>query len=442
MLLAGCSEARPSHDAAALDASFADARVQTDAARHGDHDDHSDHDDDAAINPRTPAMSNAGARAATEDAGDDDAGTSAAHGGAAWHSLRASLDATGTTDTLTWQLPSGTGAFAVRVSADASALRCFQLQNVVVNGASTWVDTAGTADYGDYCTTCSQRVSAQTSYGLYVLPSGEYDGAPLRSVSVRAALRDCVTLTPLSAADMLPATLTLELASWRLPSPQQRLRLPLAVVVASQVGFANDDSLLDDALAHVQQIWAAADIDVALEPRVVITPPDGALEYAADDITALAELGQRARAALGNTTRSPAWPIAIFGPCLRRIDVVTRGQSEPWAFTPHLPGGSSVGGAPDQIVIAVERCEGLEAAPSFSDAALLGAVIAHELGHYLGLYHVAEADGRQDALQDTTDTDLNLMRATPSATSTALSATQIAITRRHNAFAASPLLQP
>jgi hypothetical protein len=130
--------------------------------------------------------------------------------------------------------------------------------------------------------------------------------------------------------------------------------------------------------------------------------------------------------------------VLVLTPCLRRLDLISSGQTEPWALTPHLPGGAAVGDEPDQIFIAAERCEGLSPAARFSDAAQLGSIMAHELGHYLGLYHVAEPDGREDALPDTDMSDANLMRATPSPTATELSITQIAIARRHSAFAVSP----
>jgi hypothetical protein len=347
------------------------------------------------------------------------------------------LDAQGVTQPVHFALPPGSRALALR--AHASAQRCYVLQDVVVNDETTWVPAPTTSDYGDYCSACAQRVSVGSGYALSMLPSAADDAPRLDVVSARVALRDCVTLTP-SATDT-PETLRLEVSSWQPPAAGVQLRLPLAVVLATQVGFAHDAALLPAALGALQQTWKQAGILLEIEARVEITPEASALEYTASDSSALVSLWQRARAALPGE-RDARWPVLMFGPCLRRMDLIDGGRSEPWALTPHVPGGSGVGDAPDQIFVAAERCEGLAPAPRWDDAAQLGAVLAHELGHYLGLYHVVEADGRPDALSDTSAADPNLMRATPGAGSALLSASQIAIARRHNAFARAPQLQP
>jgi len=356
--------------------------------------------------------------------------------------MRAALDARGTTEPVQFELETKARAFALRVSpaADSGGARCYALHDVVVNDAEVWISEPTISDYGDYCTGCAQRVSVGSGYGFFVLPSAAEAPEPVYSVRARVGLRDCATLTPATAGS--PDMLQVELASWQPPAAEARLRLPLAVVVATQHGLARDAELLPAALRAVKEIWKAAKIDVELEPHAVISPPAAAIEFSAVDRAALVQLEQRARQALGPHARDPRWPLVILGTCLRRKDVILGGQSEPWAYTAHLPGGSAVGDAPDAIFVAAERCEGLEPGPRFNDAAQLGAVLAHELGHYLGLYHVVEVDGRQDALSDTSADDANLMRASPLASSTSLSAGQISIARRHNAFARSPDSQP
>jgi hypothetical protein len=362
-----------------------------------------------------------------------------------WQSARALLGADGLSQRVSFAFHPDARAFALRahVTGAVSTLPCFAFEDVMVNGDTSWVGSAEVADYGDYCIQCAQRVSVGVGYALSILPSAADASFELSAVSARVALRDCSTLTPQRTAALgMPGELIMEAASWQPPAADAQVRLPLAVVVATHYGFANDPTLLPDALASMQRIWSAARIELELAPSVTISPPASVLTYSATDQTALRELARAAREALSEQARDPRSPVLILGPCLRRNDVISGGQSQPWAYTPHLPGGSGVGEEPDQIFIATERCEGLSPLPSFDASAQLGAVMAHELGHYLGLYHVKEADGRQDDLSDTDTAALNLMQVTPSASAMALSQSQIDIARRHNAFAVSPHLKP
>jgi hypothetical protein len=89
----------------------------------------------------------------------------------------------------------------------------------------------------------------------------------------------------------------------------------------------------------------------------------------------------------------------------------------------------------------VESCGGLTPQPRFLGPEPLGAVIAHELGHFLGLYHVLEADGTEDQLVDTDPHAPNLMQRMPSADATSLSPEQVRVMRRHLALARSSSLE-
>jgi len=126
--------------------------------------------------------------------------------------------------------------------------------------------------------------------------------------------------------------------------------------------------------------------------------------------------------------------VIVLTSCLQRRDSISGERTEPLALTPHIPGGFGRRDEPDQILIAAERCEGLVPGPRFLDPDTLGAVLAHELGHYLCLYHVSEVDGRQDTLTDTSPDAANLMQKSPSADALVISASQGRIARRHPVF--------
>ena len=116
-----------------------------------------------------------------------------------WQNTRNLLDSRGAAER-TFNLPQGSRAFALRTRAagTSSVMPCYALEDVTVNGETSWVPRADVSDYGDYCTRCEQRVSVGSDYGLYILPSAPGAALELRSVSARIALRDCATLTPQS----------------------------------------------------------------------------------------------------------------------------------------------------------------------------------------------------------------------------------------------------
>jgi hypothetical protein len=60
--------------------------------------------------------------------------------------------------------------------------------------------------------------------------------------------------------------------------------------------------------------------------------------------------------------------------------------------------------------------------------------MAHELGHYLGLYHAVEADGSTDQLDDTGAANLMFHQPGTEA-ATGLSPTQAVVMRAHPAVA-------
>jgi hypothetical protein len=355
-----------------------------------------------------------------------------------WQSASVPLDPDGRSEPWTFPVPDGPRAFAVRSALEPAAdgdRTCFQLEDVTLASGETWVGDATSEDLGDYCVTCRERVAVGAGYGYAVLPSGAEDARDLGSVSLRVVLRDCATLTPLSAAEAGAQQLHVEQSSWQPPRDAERLSLPFTVLVATRAGFAGDDMLLPLALSALRRTWSAAGIELVSTAQLTLDAPASPIEYAPDDRGPLIALARAAHRALDAQRVSRAWPAFVFTPCLRRQDPIAHGRSEPLAFTPHVPGGFGLGDEPDLIFVAAERCEGLTAGPRFLDPETLGAVLAHELGHYFGLFHVLEQDGRADNLSDTSPDRLNLMQAMPSPDALTLTDSQIHVARRHPIFA-------
>jgi hypothetical protein len=187
--------------------------------------------------------------------------------------------------------------------------------------------------------------------------------------------------------------------------------------------------------ARLREIWSAAGIDLALRGPFELPRPIAPVVYSASERAALSALERDAKALARRAGVESAAPIIVLTPCLVREDPLGHGLTEPLATTAHLPGGFAVGDEPDGIFVAGERCGGLTPGSGYLESESFAVVLAHELGHYLGLFHVRESDGREDVLADTSPSAPNLMQSQPNASATALADSQISIARRHAALA-------
>jgi hypothetical protein len=123
-------------------------------------------------------------------------------------------------------------------------------------------------------------------------------------------------------------------------------------------------------------------------------------------------------------------PLWLAG-CLRLSDPVLGETSQPEGFVPRIPDGFPAAGRAHGVFIKGRDCDA-GSAPIEWPAAYLGRLIAHELGHYLGLYHTVEADGTADALDDTGPENLMHYRPLQGADA-GFSASQLRVMRRHPA---------
>lgn len=356
-----------------------------------------------------------------------------------WRKQEVELEADGRTALLTFDLGGlERPVFALRTYAadsSTSARLCFQLEEVSADELS-WVPKATSADYGDYCTNCGQRVAVGNGYGLFTLPSGSEGPARIQTIALRVALRDCLTLTPLSRDAPRPRSLVVESVAYSAPSPQQTIELPLLIVEATPHTFT-EGAQLDRAFAIVQQLWRPAGIELVLRGPLVLPRPPAPVKYDALDRAALVALTHDIEALAQKSYVEPWVPWLALTPCLVRNDLLTGVPQQLVATTTHVPGGFGVDDEPDGIFVAGERCGGLSDGARYLDSETLASVMAHELGHFLGLFHVAELDGRQDTLSDTEPSAANMMLARPSPEATKLTESQVVIARRHLALAVS-----
>jgi hypothetical protein len=278
---------------------------------------------------------------------------------------------------------------------------------------------------------------------LFMLPSATSTVPDVARVRLRVALRECDALLPWPERAARPSALRLEWAGSTPPAPNQQVTLQVGVALVSDFGFARgaQDEQLAQALGFAKAALGKADIVIDWAGPVALPAPEGgSLRFGPGARAPLDALSTRAHAALA-AQLTPRAALLMLTPCLTQDDPLSGSPRPLGGYTPHLPGGFGLGSAADGVFVAVESCGGLTPQPRFLAPEPLGAVIAHELGHFLGLYHVLEADGTEDQLVDTDPRAPNLMQRMPSADATGLSQEQVRVMRRHLALARSSSIE-
>ena len=169
------------------------------------------------------------------------------------------------------------------------------------------------------------------------------------------------------------------------------------------------------ALARGRATWAKAGIDVS-EVRAFDVPV-AALDVAHDDGEDL-EFAALLRLAAGQPDGIP-----IF--LMETVELrTTTGIVSAAGLTAGLPSPTSMGGPRTGMALALQ----------YDAPDLLGVVMAHEIGHFLGLFHVVEAasPGQEpitDPLTDTLATPDNLMYYAPTPSQLGLTPQQGAVAR-------------
>jgi hypothetical protein len=153
--------------------------------------------------------------------------------------------------------------------------------------------------------------------------------------------------------------------------------LPLAVLM---VGRVLDDARVDIALGEVGRIWRGAGIEVREPVRVRIEGSEGqALDRVVVD-PALGNDSPMVVEALALAGRGPADALTL----VVVADITVAGPGYPiWALSGGIPVPPAGGTARSGVLASAVLLE--------HDPLWAGQVMAHEIGHALGLYHTTEA---------------------------------------------------
>lgn len=338
----------------------------------------------------------------------------------------------GRTAPLAIPLPGAGAAVALRISDPSGAPVCVQLESVVDPGGGAWV-TSAAGDWGPFCVTCPQRVSVGIGYGLFVLPSNDQPPPWPSTLQVIAGTRDCATLLP--APPSQPALLRIEGLVPEAVAPSRVGVISLGLAFLRQSPLADEatrQAVLPQALQLVNELFAPGALQVVVARTRVVDTPSATIELSRGDDGPLDALfGQVLGDGVCGAPPDDGWVPVVFAGCLRVVDPVLSTTSEPDALTPGIPDGFAPAGRAHGVYVKGQSCQAGMAPIAWSPS-MLAKLLAHELGHYLGLYHSVEADGTVDQLADTDQT--NLMYYSPlTVAAPTFSPSQFQVMRRHPA---------
>jgi len=294
-------------------------------------------------------------------------------------------EANGELLTLPVELEDAAEGFALFAEVDG----CAQVA-LLEDDESTWV---GALESGASCSACEERFSVIAGSGMLVhRPLNPSPG----SVRLRLGKIDCTTLTR-SRPGSDEATSSVRLWIRELPTVPREAVVPLRFHHggdSSWAGDAESEALLEATVA----LLAPTGVRIVLDGSSHDAPLPESLPWYEGDPSALRPFVDPEDGVVD----------VVFAGCVERVHPELRTHTTLDGLVPRVPAQAADGGG---IFLRGRACSKASLGPTSTSLHSQSRILAHELGHYLGLYHSEEADGRTDRLDDTDDA--TLMAPTP-----------------------------
>lgn len=266
----------------------------------------------------------------------------------------------------TVEIPDGGDGFALFVEVEGCA------QVALLEDAQTrWVDGL---ESGPSCAACEERFSVVAESGLLVHDPGTAVDGPAQ---LRLGKIACNTLT---RARPNPDDPISSVRLWMRPLPERVD--PVAVPLRFQHGaFSSWSAAADSAalLDEVSSLLSPVGVDVVLEGTSENPELPQELSWFEGDPSPLAPFVDPHDEVVD----------VVFGGCLEHVhpELGTRTSLE--GFVPRVPAHGAAGGG---AYLSGRSCTSANVEPTVLPIDVQARFLAHELGHYLGLYHVEDPE--------------------------------------------------